>query len=335
MQASDLIKAFRQLNILVIGDVMIDRYLFGQVDRISPEAPVPIVDLERTEDRLGGAANVALNLASMGANPLIMSVIGAGQDAAICRQLFQEAGISDHFLIGDSNRPTTVKNRIWSKHQQLLRFDQESRDYLSEDLESQMMDQILRTLDTRNIKAIVFQDYNKGVCTERIIRKVMIESITRDVPVIVDPKKKSFFTYKRCSLFKPNLKEAIDQVEEWPKDWKESDLIHLGESLRKQLGGSQIMITLSDKGIFYMDDEISGIAPAKVRSVADVCGAGDSVVAVAALGRALNLDLPVIAAIANIAGGQVCERPGVVAIDQKSFQKELNQTEVWKNYTIG
>ncbi|MEM6725704.1 MAG: PfkB family carbohydrate kinase, partial [Bacteroidota bacterium] len=228
---ADLLAAFSGMDILVIGDVMIDRYLFGRVNRISPEAPVPIVDLERTEDRLGGAANVALNLANLGANPIVLALVGADEGGQICRQLFQDSNMSDHFLVTSLDRSTTIKNRVWSKNQQLLRFDQESRAYLNEREEKQVLDQISKILETKNIRAIVFQDYNKGVCSERIVRKVMVESITKDIPVIVDPKQQGFFFYKRCSLFKPNLKEAAAQVEHFPASWEEADLKHLGESL--------------------------------------------------------------------------------------------------------
>lgn len=329
-----LFEQFKQSDILVIGDIMVDRYLFGQVDRISPEAPVPIVNLNRTEDRLGGAANVAINLAALGANPIMVGLIGDDSDGLACLKLLQSAQISDYSVLKSVDRPTTVKNRIWSRNQQILRFDQESKAYLNEDEEKRVLDQIQHVLDSRSIKAIVFQDYNKGVCSENIIRKVMVESITRDIPVIVDPKEKCFFTYKQCALFKPNLKEAVAQVETFPQEWTFEDVDRLGESLRKKLGNPQIMITLSDRGVYYNDGEESGIVSPQVRQIADVCGAGDSVLAIAVLGCTLGLSLKHIAALSNIAGGQVCEQPGVVPIDLIRFKQEVLANGNLKNYPM-
>ena len=310
--------AFERMNVLVLGDVMIDRYLLGQVSRISPEAPVPVVHFQRSEDRLGGAANVALNIKALGATPWLCTVIGSGPDSECLRNLLPPAGLSDQGIVSSPKRITTVKTRIIASNQQLLRVDKEETGDVEESDAEILLQRIYELLEHQAIDVILFQDYNKGVLSPKIINDVLLEALRRDIPTVVDPKYHNFWAYKRATLFKPNLKEIRAQASmaispELPS------LQKAAAEVRNRLGNRYTMITLSEKGLFLDGDNHRFILPTEARDIADVSGAGDTVISVAALGIALGMEMEPMAALANLAGGQVCEHPGVVPVDKKSL----------------
>lgn len=321
--SAELLAAFRELNILVLGDVMVDRYLNGSVDRISPEAPVPVVRLHKSENRLGGAANVALNIAALGATPYLCSLIGEDENARQLAELLPQAGISNRYLVTSKERRTTVKTRVLSQNQQLLRVDAEDTHDLSEKERTDLLEKIREILDTREIHAILFQDYNKGVLSQKMIADVILEAVKRDIPTAVDPKAKNFWAYKHSTLFKPNLKEIRAQVK-FSVEPNIASLRKAAEYIKTKIGNRITLITLSEYGLFIADGQREEVYPVIPRDIVDVCGAGDSVISIATLGIALGLDAATIAHLSNLAGGQVCERVGVVPINAEQLAKEYD-----------
>lgn len=316
----------RQTTVLVVGDVMLDAYLWGRVDRISPEAPVPVVHVTERSARLGGAANVALNLRALGAVPLVLSIIGNDAAGLDIRRCFHEANLDDAGLVRSDLRPTTVKTRIISGHQHVVRVDEESTDDLSLADEDALLRKIQETLDRRRPKAVVLEDYNKGVLTPRIIDAVVRMAATAGIPVAVDPKLKNFLRYKGVHLFKPNVKELREGLK---TDVDPGDIASVEQAvlrLEKELGNTATMVTLSEHGVYAHDGTAGFHLPAHPRKVVDVSGAGDTVIAVAALALAQALPLRSIAALANLAGGLVCEEVGVVPIDPERFSQEVQRT---------
>ncbi len=321
---SDIFEAFNDLNVLVVGDVMIDRYVTGSVDRISPEAPVPVVHLQSREDRLGGAANVALNIKALGATPYLCSVIGTDRDGERFYDLLPQSGLPKKGVLQSAERITTVKTRILASSQQLLRVDEETTAELTPTDAQQFMTSLTNILDERNIHVILFQDYNKGVLSGEVIRSVMLEAIKRDIPTTVDPKFRNFWAYKHATMFKPNLKEIRSQlpIEVLPEA---ASLQRAADYLREKLDNMYALITLSERGLFIEKEGQSLMVGTRPRQIADVSGAGDTVISVASLALALGLPMQEIAILANLAGGQVCERLGVVPIDKKQLQEEYEQ----------
>lgn len=324
MNFHDLFDQFSKKRVLVIGDVMVDAYLKGKVNRMSPEAPVPVVDLFEKDERIGGAGNVALNLAALGASPIICSVIGADLEGERLIQLFKDARISTDGIYASSNRRTTVKTRVLSNNQQLLRIDSEDTNLINETEEAQLLKQISSVLEN-GIDGIIFEDYNKGVLTPSLIASVLTLAKAQQIPTTVDPKKDHFFAYKECTLFKPNLKELKEGLQidfDFAND-KDSFLSAVSD-LQGRLGNSISFITLSEHGVFIQEDQPVFI-PAHLRNIADVSGAGDTVIAVATLCLISGAEIHTIAAIANIAGGLVCEQPGVVSIEKERLLNEVNK----------
>lgn len=320
----DLFESFDRVNILVIGDVMIDRYLRGSVERISPEAPVPVVNLKRKEDRLGGAANVALNLAALGASPFLCSVVGHDEASDTFLGLLPDHGLPAAGLVRSGSRPTTVKTRIMSGNQHLLRIDEESTANLNETEEQALLEAIERLLDQHDIRVILFQDYNKGVLSASVIRRVGQLARARGIFQAVDPKDKNFWAYEGVTLFKPNLREIQQQVDFQVKPTLES-LSKAGAYIHSRLQNRFSLITLSDKGVFLYGEGIARIFPTHPRLITDVCGAGDTVISVASVALAAGLSWEQTAILANLAGGQVCEKVGVVPVDKQQLLAEYQQ----------
>lgn len=305
---------------------MIDRYLSGNVTRISPEAPVPVVHFQQTFDRLGGAANVALNIKALGSTPLLCSVVGGDDDGRLFCNMLTELDISNEGIVIDPSRMSTVKTRIVGNHQQMLRIDKENTFDLDDLTAKKILGRLNLMMDKYNIGAVILQDYNKGVLTLEVIQSVIAMAQKRGIPVAVDPKKHHFFAYKGVTLFKPNLKEVKDSL---PFTIEPSlDALQKASSyLRSQLENQWTMITLSEKGLFLdtQETEQGQIYPTIPRNIADVSGAGDTVISVAALGLAAGLSPQEIAVLSNLAGGQVCERQGVVPVDKTLLNKELEE----------
>jgi len=325
MNKTDLKKIFDDMDgvhVVVVGDVMLDNYWWGSVERISPEAPVPVVALNRRESRLGGAANVALNCRALGAKVTLASVVGDDSEGATLIKLANEAGIDSSLIMQSWRRPTTTKVRVLSRNQQMLRLDDEVTDDLFTDEEHPFIDNVLKYLQKVKPQVLIFEDYNKGVLKENVIRLITAHCKEIGIITVVDPKKKNFLAYKNVTIFKPNLKEVreglnIDLAE---VNEKEMDKVH--SKLNGTLHHDITFVTLSEKGVFYNNGFTSGILPSHIRNIADVSGAGDTVVATAALVYAITNDVALMAEISNLAGGLVCEEVGVVSIKKDKLRKE-------------
>lgn len=312
---------FNQLQVLVIGDVMIDRYITGKVERISPEAPVPVVHFQSEDNRLGGAGNVALNMVSLGARPILCAMIGEDPEGKQLLDLLPAHNLSTAGIVASPERPTTVKTRVMAHHQHLVRIDRETDSDLSEKETSLFLARLRELLQQEEIHLIVFQDYNKGVLTETIIRETLAEARQRNIPTAVDPKRNHFWSYQGVTLFKPNLKEVRDSLP-FPVEPTPASLHEAAAYIRTRLHNETTLITLSDKGLYIEQNGLHELVPTRPRSIADVCGAGDTVISVAALGMAAGMEMSDIAHLSNLAGGQVCEKVGVVPVDQAELEKE-------------
>lgn len=323
-----IFSSFQNLNVLIIGDVMVDNYLWGEVERISPEAPVPVVQISKKESRLGGAANVALNIKSLGANPILCSVVGKDESGKIFLKLLSKNKISNEGVVKSSDRITTVKNRVLCRNHQLLRYDEETIKNLSQEEENSLFKKIQSLISRKKIDVVIFQDYNKGVLTKNIIHSVIALCSKKKIPAAADPKRQNFLEYKNVTLFKPNLRELKEGLKIDIDSSNIKSLNSAAKKLAKILKNEISLFTLSEKGMFVHSENQSKILPAHLRNIADVSGAGDTVISVAALGLALKLDIFLMTELANIAGGLVCENVGVVSIDKKRFLKEAIGIEV-------
>jgi rfaE bifunctional protein kinase chain/domain len=320
-----IFSSFNQLNIMIIGDVMIDSYLWGKVERISPEAPVPVVSLVQRENRPGGAANVALNLQALGVNPILCSVIGNDVRAEQFVELLNENKLITDGIIKSDDRPTTTKFRIMGNNAHMLRVDEETDRALTGTEYNQLL-KVIESKIEKGLDAIIFEDYDKGVITPELIKSTVELAIRKNIPVAVDPKKRNFMAYGGLTLFKPNLKELHDGLK--------IDIAPNADELKKAITDfmamkkfEMVMVTLSEAGVFicYKDSQnkfVGEIIPAHIRNIADVSGAGDTVIALAATCLALKLTPPKMAALANLAGGLVCEEVGVVPINKNELFDE-------------
>lgn len=325
MAIIDFDKLFAQFNgikIGVVGDVMLDTYWWGHVDRISPEAPVPVVALDKREHRIGGAGNVALNLVSLGAQVAALSVTGKDDDGQLLKGLFNQAGINTTYLLESSTRITTNKVRIISRNQQMMRLDSETTKDLSPADEKVLLQQIEQYIITEKPQAIILEDYNKGVLTEKVIKAVIALCKQHQVITTVDPKRKNFFAYAGVDIFKPNMKEVKDGLNLLVEEVNMATLSDIHQQLQEKLHHHISFITLSEKGVFYHNQEESRIIPSHLRNIADVSGAGDTVIAVASLIYTATKSIDLMAEVANIAGGLVCEEVGTVAINKEKLLSE-------------
>ncbi|HEU4469749.1 MAG TPA: PfkB family carbohydrate kinase [Flavisolibacter sp.] len=318
----ELFQRFSSIRVGVIGDVMLDTYMWGNVDRISPEAPVPIVSLRQKEQRIGGAGNVALNLQSLGAPAFVISVTGNDEEADKLSGLFRAQGINCDYIIRSDSRITTNKTRIISRNQQMMRLDAEITNDLDARDEERLIELFEQFVENERPDVVILEDYNKGVLTEAAIRVII--SICRKAGIItaVDPKRKNFFEYKRVDIFKPNLKEAKEALNFLFTDVNYLLLQDIHRELSNLLHHGTSFITLSEKGVFYQNTEASALIPSHLRNIADVSGAGDTVIAVASLVYAATKNVHLMAEIANIAGGLVCEEVGTAAIDRMKLLHE-------------
>ncbi|MDP4262999.1 MAG: bifunctional ADP-heptose synthase [Bacteroidota bacterium] len=317
-----LFDSFARLKVGVIGDVMLDTYMWGSVERISPEAPVPVVSLHKKDYRIGGAGNVALNIQSLGASAFVLSVIGKDEDGDRLERLFAEKNIHTTYLVRSGERITTNKTRIISRNQQMMRLDAEiTRDLNGVDATS-LIDRVKVFIAKERPDVIVFEDYNKGVLTEGIIHEIISICKKAGILTAADPKRKNFFSYKWVDIFKPNLKEVKEGLNLLLEEVNRNTLGSIHKELAALLHHAISLITLSDKGIFYQKDGQAEIIASHLRNVADVSGAGDTVIAVASLVYVVTKNVRMMAEIANIAGGLVCEEVGTVAINKEKLLQE-------------
>ncbi len=321
MRNAELIERFNGLKVLVVGDVMIDTYTKGIIERMSPEAPVPIVSMGERFDRLGGAANVAVNLKALDAAPIVCSVIGEDVSGDRLLQLMQEHKLNTDGLVKSQHRKTTVKHRVFDGDKQVLRIDEEDTFDLSEEEYFELIHIIENQIDGCDI--IILQDYNKGVLTEKMIQAIISLAQQKNIPIAVDPKKKNFFAYQGVTLFKPNAKELRDGLSVTAGTIDE--LRHAAIMLQERLQCQYLMVTLSEQGVMILHNGEFQHIPAHPRHIVDVSGAGDTVLSAAALCLALKADATTIADLSNLAGGLVCEEVGVIPIDKEKLIQEAKR----------
>jgi rfaE bifunctional protein kinase chain/domain len=314
---------FQGLKIAVIGDMMLDCYFRGEVKRISPEAPVPVVEVENEFYRFGGAANVVLNIAKLGGIPYPVGVIGRDSFGNIFSSLMDEAGVNTSGIIIDESRPTTAKTRVIAEHQHLVRIDKESKQYIGRDIQNKLLGFVEENI--KSLDGLILQDYNKGVLTPSVIEKVIALANKNKVLVTVDPKFNNFFLYKNVGVFKPNRKEAEDVL--GLKIKNDADISEVGKKLLEKLNAKNILLTLGEGGIAVFESgKKEKRMPTKAHSVADVSGAGDTVISTLTMAIAAGANIYEACYLANYAGGLVCEEVGIVPIEiEKLFNTVLEE----------
>ena len=324
-----LFDSFSSLKVGVIGDVMLDTYMWGKVDRISPEAPVPVVTLQKKEYRIGGAGNVALNCKSLGAQVWVLSVTGDDTEGLLLEELFDGSNIDSTYLIKSKDRITTSKTRVISRNQHMMRLDAEITDDLNIRDEKILLEKIETYISTVNPDIIIFEDYNKGVLTEKVINTVTDLCRQAGILTAIDPKRKNFFSYKQLEIFKPNLKEVKEGLNLLVEEINLPALQKIHLELKNILQHEISFITLSEKGVFYQQHGQAGLIQSHLRNIADVSGAGDTVIAVASMVYAVTKNAHLMAEVANIAGGLVCEEVGTVAINKEKLLHECELLLSW------
>lgn len=315
-----MLEALKGASIAVIGDVMLDRYFWGSVHRMSPEAPVPVVDFEEETNHLGGAANVAMNLAGLGAHPLLVGVVGRDDAGQTIRQLCQSSGLPAEYLVESLDRPTTTKTRIIGNNQQIARIDHEMRDYIGDDVKGRVISALEACADLRGI---ILEDYDKGLLSTSLIAEITHMARRRGVPVFVDPKRRQFFSYHHCTVFKPNRKEITDAMGVPVRTM--SDVEHAARELLNRLQCQSVLVTLGAEGMMLVEQVgPARSVPTRARKVADVSGAGDTTIATLAAMVCAGASISEAAALANIAAGYVVGEPGIVAITDQILLSEMD-----------
>jgi len=318
---------FKNFNIAIIGDMMLDGYLWGEVNRISPEAPVPIVEIDNEFFRFGGAANVALNIAKLGANAIPFGLLGNDESAVIFKTLISNQNMSSEFLLTDSTRPTTTKTRVISSDQQIVRIDKESKKQISNELETTLFNSLKSNIN--NIDAIVLEDYNKGVLSKSLITNIIKLANSQNKIITVDPKFENFFNYKNVTVFKPNLKETEDSF--GIKIHSNDDIENIGFKLLEIISSKYLLLTLGAKGMaIFEKSKPMLIIPTKARKVLDVSGAGDTVISTLTVALLAGSSISEATYLANFAGGLVCEEAGVVPIEADKLFTNLFLDVKWK-----
>ena len=320
---SSLIEKFSSLHVLVIGDLMVDAYTWGKVNRISPEAPVPVVNVIKRESRLGGAGNVVLNIASLGAKPYVCSVIGDDSTGETLQGILQAAGLSTSGIITEKGRPTTVKERVIAGSQQLIRVDSETEAPVSLASSKALLEQVKAWLP--EVDVILFEDYDKGVLSTELIQEIILLAKAKQIPTVVDPKKKNFFAYSGATLFKPNLNELRDGLGLDASAIAPEAIAKTVADFKAAQSFTGLFVTMSERGVYidFATDQIQ--IPAHIRQIADVSGAGDTVISIAACALAAGGSAAQIAELANLGGGLVCESLGVVPIDVELLKREAGK----------
>ena len=315
MDFNTLFQGFNEKKVLIVGDSMIDSYMWGKINRKSPEAPVPVVEVKKHENRLGGAANVALNLKALGAYPILCSVIGTDEKGVLFKKLMEESKLSTLGILSTNKRKTTIKTRIIAENKHQLRIDEEQTSPI---LETEEFLKLTISL-INDIDVIIFQDYNKGVLSREIIEVVIASANKKGIPTIVDPKKLNFNSYKNCTIFKPNLAEIKSGMK---IDFDSNNIAEIEEAtekLRRKKSAKAVLLTLSERGICINSEKGFKLTPAFKRNIIDVSGAGDTVISVASLCLASKMDYRNLSMLSNLAGGIVCEDVGVVPINKKKL----------------
>lgn len=322
-ELKQLKKNFSNRKIAIIGDMMLDVYFRGDVRRISPEAPVPVIEVESEFFRFGGAANCALNIQSLGGIPVPIGVIGYDANGSVFTALLKENRIDQSGVLIDDERPTTTKTRVIADSQHIVRIDKEQKNYINIKLQKKIFDftkSIIKELD-----GIILQDYNKGVLTPNLIKEIISLANKNNVLITVDPKFNNFFLYKNVTVFKPNRKEAEDVL--GIKIKRDEDISKAGKLLMNKLKANNVLLTLGEDGVAVFQKNVNERRlPTKARKVADVSGAGDTVISTLTMALAAGADILQASYLANYAGGLVCEEVGIVPIEiDKLFNEVLNE----------
>ena len=321
-EIKNIFNRFNGMNIMIIGDVMIDSYLWGRVERISPEAPIPIVYVTKRENRPGGAANVALNVQALGARPILCSIIGNDERKDLYMELMREKGLDERGILTLEDRTTTVKTRIIGSNQQLLRVDEESNEKIHKNAEKEFIDLIRSIFSTVRTDAIIFEDYDKGVITSKIVNEVLEMAGKKGIPVTADPKKRNFSYYRNIDLFTPNLTEMSEGLKiDIPRNDMEA-ISRAALRLQEMNIIRYLLVTLSEMGIYLTYNGKGKLIPAEIVDIADVSGAGDTVISVATACLAAGMEPEKLAMVANLAGGLVCDKLGVVPVDKQMLMEE-------------
>ena len=317
-----LFAAFSDKTVMVIGDLMLDRYLWGKVSRISPEAPVPVVDIESESSRLGGAANVSYNVLSLGARAVPLGIVGNDAEGELIKRMFQEKGFPTEGILTDANRFTTVKTRVIAHHQHVVRIDREIREGISKAVQDKLMDHFERRLD--GLDGIILEDYNKGLLVPEVLGRVIARAREKGKMVFVDPKYDHFFEYRGVTLFKPNRKEAYDRL--GIKLDSEGAFRSALQRLMDELDCRAVLITLGEEGMILQERgrEIMRV-PTRAVKVHDVSGAGDTVIAAMAVVMSVGGSAEEAAGIANHAAGIVCGEVGIVPVDKHLLFQKLTE----------
>ncbi len=322
----DVFEAFNNLKVLIIGDVMVDAYDWGKVERISPEAPVPIIHLEKRENRLGGAANVALNIQALGAKPILCAAIGNDLDGDDFLKLLENQKMDNSGIVRSQSRVTTTKRRVIAGTQHILRIDNETDKPLNTEDKKAILLKI-KELATK-VDVVIFEDYDKGVISEDIIAETVALCKAQNIPIAVDPKKRNFLHYKGVTLFKPNLKELKEGLKIDFNPDSATELKAAVNQLNEKLGAENYFITLSERGVYIQSSAETHHISAHLREISDVSGAGDTVISTASLCLALGLPNKFLAELANLSGGLVCEFVGVVPIEKDKLLKEAERLDL-------
>lgn len=328
-----LFKSFENTTVLVVGDVMVDCYLNGKVNRISPEAPVPIMNVQNREYRLGGAANVALNLKSLGAKPVLCSVIGKDNKGTIFYNLLQKNDLDSLGIIHSTDRKTTFKYRVVGNKTQMLRIDDEDDSFLNEKEASQFLTTLTQIIDNQKIDVIVLVDYDKGLFSGNIIHQIVGLSKKLNIITTVDPKKRNFWNYEGVTMFKPNFQELCDGLRIDNNNFSLEEIHQLIKDFSIKQNIDYVMTTLSEKGIAIYDrkKDLFFSQPAFLRNISDVSGAGDTVMSISSLCLAAKLTAKQTAQLANLGGGIVCEYSGVVPITHEMLRAEMMKQDDFNN----
>jgi rfaE bifunctional protein kinase chain/domain len=319
----ELIDNFKNKRVAVLGDLMLDSYMWGTVRRISPEAPVPVVEVDSETVKLGGAANVANNIINLGAEVVPIGVVGKDSSGDQIRSLFEEIGVNTESIITDPDRPTTIKTRIIAHGQHVVRADIESKSDISRNVEDQLLTSFSNRL--QNIDGVILQDYNKGVITSRIIKEVVKFCVQREVFTAVDPKFNNFFEFKEVDLLKPNRRETEEAL--GIKIYTDEDLKDAAQTLFERLRCNNIMITLGGSGmtLFPGPDQPPIHVPTNAAKIHDVSGAGDTVISTLVVSKVAGASLEEAMTLANYAAGIVCGEVGVVPIEHDRLAQEISK----------
>lgn len=315
-----LIPLFAKQRIIVLGDIMIDQFVWGKVSRISPEAPVPVVEVTRENQTFGGAGNVANNIKSLGGQVQLLGVIGNDYEGGRLTEEFRSRGIGVDGLVNDHTRPTITKTRIIASHQQVVRVDREIKGKFAPDVEKKIISRLESMMPS--VDAIIISDYGKGVISRTVLSRAIALARGRGIPVTVDPKIEHFLNYKKVTCITPNTKEAIEGMRS-PEITDEAGMAALGKKILKKLGSDSVLITRGEKGmsLFEPGDRITSI-PTRAKEVFDVTGAGDTVISTLTLALAAGAKLREAAEIANFAAGLVVAKLGTATVSPE----ELRQT---------